>query len=197
MDTPNRDTEFDFEYYQTGNYVGYLQRYEKYKNTANEIKELIKKPVIDFGCAVGFLVSAFQELDIEIQGYDISSWPIQYGREMLGINNITDQWHECNEVYKTLIALDVFEHMLLKDIRCVLEAVEPEIILARIPIADKVGEEFFLEVARRDNTHITCLTKSQWEEFFSKYGYKLCQVLNLKTIWDSKGVLSRIYVKNK
>ncbi len=187
---------YNAKYYQTGNYVGYLQRHEKYKNTADEIKRLIKEPVIDFGCAVGFLTLAFQELGVKVQGYDISPWPIQYGRETLGINDITDKWHECKDDYKTLIALDVFEHMELEDIKCVLEEVSAEVILVRIPVADRIGEAFFLEIARRDVTHITCLTKEQWEEVFLECGYDLLRILDFKTIWDAKGVLSRFYVKN-
>ena len=187
---------YEGEYYWTGNYEDYLQRYQKYRNTANEIKHLIKGPVLDYGCAVGFMAMALQELGIEVQGYDLSPWPIQYGKNTLHADNITDVWSECNDSYQTMLVLDVFEHMTLKDIDQVLSKVNAPTLMARVPVTNRVGEDFVLAISRRDDTHRICFTKGQWEDIFAMHGYKLHQILDFKTIWDSEGVLSRIYVKD-
>lgn len=187
--------KFNADYFQTGNYADYLKRYKRYETTAFEIKELVEEPILDFGCAVGFLVLAFENLNIEIQGYDISSWAIQYGKNVLGAKNLTDQWSECQNNYNTLIALDVFEHMKLAEVATVLANVGAKRIIVRMPVANKKGEDFALDIARRDTTHQTCLSKEEWDSFFEESGYKLEKVLDFSTIWDAMGALSRSYVK--
>lgn len=84
-------TEFDERYYNCNNYVGYLSRQERYERMAQEIHhDLFRRlclnykhvPVIDYGCSVGFIVKAFNDLGYyEITGYDVSKWAIEYGND--------------------------------------------------------------------------------------------------------------------
>lgn len=185
---------FEQGYYQTGNYANYLQRRERYVQLAKEIEEYIEEPVIDFGCGVGFLADALQAINVKTQGYDVSEWAITYGLNM-GFKNLTKNKEEL-EKSRTLVALDVFEHMELAELKNVILDIGAQLILVRIPVAKKSGGKFVLEVSNCDETHITCLTKFEWEEFFFNCGYKLKEILNCQTIWDSEGVLSRVYVKS-
>ena len=135
-------------------------------------------------------------LSVRAQGFDISSWAINYGRDILGVSNITDKWEDCPKTCGTLTALDVFEHMPLEKVRAVLSEVSAKSLLVRMPVCNADGEDFALEVSRRDKTHITCLTKTQWGDLFAEYGYRLETIIAHKTIWDAEGALCRLYVKS-
>lgn len=187
---------FGPNYYQTGNYVDYLNRAERYGKLAKEIAPVISGSTLDFGCGVGFLVDGLQKIDMQIQGYDISSWAIHYGTEILKIPNLTDQWNDLKPSYETLLGLDVFEHMSILDIKFILHKIQIKTIVARIPVAKKANEDFVLDVSKRDKTHITCMTKNQWDNLFLSCSYSPQLILNYEHIWESEGVLSRVYVKN-
>ena len=186
---------YDEIYFKSGNYNDYLKRYSKYQILAKEIKGFVLEPVLDFGCGVGFLVSALKEIEIESHGYDISDWAIDYGKRSLGISSITSDWKSSMKKCGTLFALDDFEHMSIREVKDVLNEVDAKIFIARIPVAFKKGEGFFLEESRKDITHINCLTKEEWEKIFQECGFNLISLLNFDKIWDSKGVLSRVYGK--
>lgn len=187
---------FDEEYYKTGNYLDYLQRVNRYKLLADDIVPFLKEPVLDFGCAVGFLVSALRKLDVNAFGYDVSEWAVNYGKGVFGLHDFLSN-EKPNASFNTLLAIDVFEHMPLDVVHDTLTEFDAEVLIVRIPVAAEVGEDFFLDISRRDKTHITCLTKSEWEEVFSKAGYRLAVVFDRPLIWDSEGVLSRAYVKDR
>lgn len=146
---------------------------------------------MDYGCAVGFLTKAINYLGIECHGYDVSEWAISYGKNEV-TKDITNVFRYNQE--KTLICLDVLEHMSLKDVNSILKLPYKKLIV-RIPVEAKDNEGFYLEESKCDQTHITCMTKKRWEIFFREHGFVLMRKLHKKTIWDSKGVLSRIYVR--
>jgi hypothetical protein len=71
---------FDETYYRQGNYTSYLDREKRYYKTAEELSNFLKSvkldelPFLDYGCAVGFLMSGFLNLKYEvadIHGYDV------------------------------------------------------------------------------------------------------------------------------
>ena len=185
-------------YFKSGNYKNYLKRYNRYKILSKEIKSFILEPVLDFGCGVGFLVSALNEIDIEAYGYDLSDWAINYGIDNLNLkpNSITKDWNNCIKKCGTLFALDVFEHMSIEQVKNVLNEVEAKILITRIPVTIKKGENFLLEESKKDFTHINCLEKEEWEIIFQECGFNFISLLKFDSIWDSQGVLSRVYEKN-
>lgn len=185
---------YDSEYYKHGNYAGYLQRADRYAMLALEVKDLVKLPVLDFGCAVGFLVGAFAAIGHKAVGFDISDWAIDYGTKVLRIDNLTSDWSTIDKSPGTLVCLDVLEHMELDRVHALLGEVNSECLLARIPVSD--GEDFVLDVSRRDATHVSCMTKREWEDLFVQHGYHMVKVLQGQAIWDSVGVLSRFYAKS-
>lgn len=188
------------EYYRSSNYADYLERADRYKKTATEIVDLLRKLsliepdrlVIDYGCAVGFLLEGIQQAGHQnCVGVDISDWAISMARsrgsrvgkslEELDLGDIKTK-------PPVMVALDVFEHMTDGDIIQVVSEAQPEAMVLRIPSSVDGGKTFALEVSRADQTHINCKTKDQWEAFFNTLGYSTCLRLNLFTIYDTPGV---------
>ena len=97
-----------------------------------------------------------------------------------------------SEFYLTFV-LDVFEHMKIDEIKEILNTLETELIIFRVPVGCETKREFILNTARSDKTHITCLTKEEWIKIFKECRYELFFKLNLMTIFDSEGVLSCVF----
>jgi len=65
--------------------------------------------VLDYGCAKGFLVRAFRELEIKADGCDISEYALSFAPEGYWNCSILSQWENRN--YTHVVAKDVFEHL--------------------------------------------------------------------------------------
>lgn len=192
--------KYDEKYFTTLNYSNYLDRRDKYKKTASEVTDLLEKlslinkrsTILDFGCAVGFLVSGLREIGYEnTLGYDISEWARDYGRKLdlpiFGDLNVLGN-------IDLMFALDVFEHMKDEEIeKAIIRLSRPNLVV-RIP-SSVDGKTFHLEVSKRDPTHINCKTKKDWEKFFLNLGYKTIIRLDLFSIYDSRGVSCFLVLK--
>ena len=118
---------FDEYYFKSANYSSYLERGERYLKMAEELDDLfcklkiIKKDsrIVDYGCAVGFLISALEKIGYtNIFGYDISEWAIAQA-EKRGCKILKDcNWNHARA--DLMFCLDVFEHMEDKDITSLL-----------------------------------------------------------------------------
>lgn len=189
---------FDEYYYKSVNYTDYTERRERYIMTARnmigalEVFSCLKKDskILDFGCAVGFLMEGFLNYGYDIDGYDISEWAVSQAKAK-GLSIID---HVCKG-YDLLISLDVFEHMTDKDIVQALLGTQAPLMVVRIPCAEEGENQFHLEVSRRDPTHINCKTKAAWKDFFKQFGYETSLILNLDTIYDSPGVFCSLFIK--
>jgi cyclopropane fatty-acyl-phospholipid synthase-like methyltransferase len=191
---------YDENYYKTLNYADYLGRQERYDKLAQELSDLLSKlnlvstgmstNILDYGCAVGFLVSAFQRVGYMTHGYDISEWAVK--------NAVTfnvDNYYP-NIKYDVVTCLDVFEHMQDHEIRKVLKEIETNVLIVRIPCSTDGGQSFHLDVSRRDPTHINCKSKAGWIELIGQSGgFESMFNLNLLTIYDSPGVFCAMFVK--
>jgi len=188
---------YNEQYYKSLNYSNYLDRSIRYEKLCEEVLWLLKsvnllrEPIIDYGCAVGFFVKALREKNIDAVGYDISEWAMQKCREN-GIPVI-----ERLEKTNTLFALDVFEHMHLAEISDVLEECNPNLLVCRIPVSNNGGKSFVLNVSNQDETHITCISKQEWSTFFKVCGYTILFTLNLCTIYDTEGVFCFVACKDQ
>lgn len=187
--------KYNEQYYKTLNYSNYLERENKYRKLAIEVSELLNKislinkdsKIIDFGCAVGFLMSGLNEIGYKnVKGVEISDWARGYGKS-IGNNNIFKFKEEVNNDVDFMFSLDVFEHMEDSEIIETLDYFNNPNLIVRIP-SSVDGETFHLEVSRRDPTHINCKLKEDWISFFKNIGYKSIMKLNLFSIYDSKGI---------
>lgn len=190
---------FTENYFKSVNYTNYLERQERYKRLAKELisflenSSLVNKnsKILDFGCAVGFLTKSIYDLGYQnIYGVDISDWALEQAR-----NYNLSFFKNINQKSDIMISLDVFEHMNDSSVQEAICEAEPSIIICRIPVCKNDNEDFYLEVSKKDPTHINCKTKEQWKSFFKKNGFNFCIYLNLNTIYDSEGVLSAIFLK--
>lgn len=184
---------YDGCYYRTGNYVDYLDRGDRYRRLAVEILPHLRAPILDYGCAVGFLVDALAGLGVEAYGFDVSEWAVGYGRQTLCVPNLTTDWCCVPKEVGTIICLDVLEHMRIESIENMLGSISSYVLIARIPVSG--GSGYVLEVSDRDKTHINCLTKDEWESLLFRHGYERAHIFQGEMIWDAPGVLSRTYVK--
>jgi SAM-dependent methyltransferase len=192
------------EYYTQANYAGYLEREERYERLAQELDaELFRvlkldfksKPILDYGCGVGFVVKAFHDLGYNsIFGYDISEWAINRARQNYTGLAFTNKKHVLSYYrWELMTSFDVFEHMPLNEVRDVLGGAKPKHLLVRIPLTFDDGGKFVLNVSENDPTHITRLTRESWCDFLKSVGYAWLFNVNLGTFYDTKGVMCAMF----
>lgn len=190
---------FDKEYYESNNYTNYLDRQDRYIRLAEEVSDflgkmnLLKEPVLDFGCAVGFLLKGLENRVDECYGVDISEWALEQARERG--HDVSDQvnWDLDHGV---VFGLDVFEHMTKPDLDDFFNRIKTKAVVFRIPVCANEDEDYVLECSRVDPTHIICWTKKQWSDYFRQYGF-LSVELNLSTIYNSEGVYSGLALRHE
>lgn len=189
---------FDKEYFNSVNYVGYLDRKDRYVKLAEDVNGLLKSlelangPILDFGCAVGFLVSAMEEIGYEdVRGADISEWAVQQCKDK-GLDVSTEVDFDTD--YGVTFALDVFEHMDEHDLDDFMDQIVTDTIVFRIPVCAEEGEDYVLECSRADPTHNIRWTRDQWDMYFTNRDYFVLG-LDLPTIYSSEGVFSGIALK--
>jgi ribosomal protein L11 methylase PrmA len=194
---------YDEKYYKTNNYENYLNKSERYEKLAIELIEFFDsiklnfkyKNILDYGCAIGFFLDGLKKNNIEkTYGYDISSWALeQIDKKKHKI--ISYQEIKENE-FEIVFFLDVLEHMTDEQISDILLNLKSKKILVRIPVANKKGEDFFLEVSKKDKTHINCKTKEEWLSFLKKFQFNNYLKINLNNIYDSDGVFCALIFRD-
>jgi len=192
--------KFNEEYYKSGNYVNYLSKSERYYKLSEEIFDLLNKigfseknyKILDYGCALGFLLDGIKKLGyFNLYGFDISEWAT---KEFLKKHKSIDLSIDNN--FDICFVLDVFEHMTDDEIDVFFSKIKSNLIVYRIPISNNKGKNFVLDVSNNDPTHINCKERENWIDLFKQYGYNFNIKLNLKTIYDSEGVMCGIIFKN-
>ena len=88
--------------------------------------------------------------------------------------------------------LDVLEHIEDQELEEILSFIVAKELVVRIPVTAKEGEDFVLDVSKKDKTHVQKHSKTWWLHLFNRYGFHLKTVLRHTNIYDSKGVLSVI-----
>jgi SAM-dependent methyltransferase len=190
---------FDEQYYRSNNYVDYLSKRERYVKTAEEIQQVFQKfsvidqdsTILDYGCSLGFLIKGFEKVGFKnVCGYDISDWAVEQARKN-GCNIL----NHAHGTFDLGIFLDVLEHMSDQQIAELFAGLKLDKVLVRIPcaVAEK-PDEFYLEVSRRDVTHINCKTDQDWITVFQGLGYRNCFRLNMSTIYDSPGCFCCLFI---
>lgn len=188
---------YNADYYKSSNYADYMERADRYKKTAYEMSNLLKQLslatndscLLDYGCAVGFLMEGFKEVGHKnVIGFEVSEWAANEARKR-GNSVTTDRGRLFGKDIDVMVALDVFEHMTDEEVVNAINTALPRALVVRIPVSTDGGKTFHLAVSRADKTHINCKTSDQWIEFFTSIGFKTFLRLNLYTVYDTPGVL--------
>lgn len=188
-----------FQDSQIGNYKDYLNRMFG-DQAADLVTALCLDPrtrILDFGCATGGLVAALRARGLgSVVGTDISYWAIRHGRKSHGLASDVLQHYNrqlLEEDFDLVLFLDVLEHVPTDELGELLSFLVADRIVVRVPVSAGEGENFVLQVSRNDKTHVQVHDKGWWEDLFHRHRYVLDLVLQTPTIYDSAGVLSRVY----
>ena len=186
------------DYYTTNNYADYLLRQSRYSNIARETMFLLEKhgveldSVLDFGCAVGMLMTGLRRRGVKnLYGVDISEWARNQA-SMKFPGKIFDSL-PCGE-FSVVYFLDVLEHMTIKEVCNTLESIVANALVIRLPLSAKDGERYILDVSEADPTHIIRWTRETWYTLFNAYGYEVYPIVG-EEIYDSEAVLAVIAIK--
>ena len=193
--------KFERDYFinsKTSNYKDYREK--NYDRLASEIIQDAKIEdsdfVLDYGCATGILVNAFRIQGVPFTfGTDISYWAITYGKDKYQDNSLdylTVQYLN-DDSFSTVLFLDVLEHIEIDELKEMFKILKIPKIIARIPVTEKTGNNYELEVHRKDQTHQLARTKPWWNEFLEFYGYKSTHIFHRDSIYETRGVMCRIY----
>lgn len=193
--------KFEKDYYMdssVSNYVNYTCK--KFSELFQDLTTIpISKGdnILDFGCATGGLVNCFyQNGYTNIKGTDISYWAINYGRKQYNLSaDILNHYNRqlLEEKFDFIFFLDVLEHIPSSELNEMMSLIKnTNKLIVRIPVSNKEGENFVLDVSKNDKTHIQIHDKDWWLNFFSEYGFNTNKILETSSIYESDGVLSRI-----
>jgi len=199
---------FNERYYRENNYSSYLERHERYERMVQELHyDLFRKlkldftqgNVLDFGCAVGFIVKAFVKLGYKnVMGYDVSEWAVNWGNENLGLASLTTNFLRVeNDQWNLMTAFDVFEHMCITEIERVLEVLKPTYLLVRIPLSQVTGGRYVLDVSENDPTHLVRFTRDDWKKLFEKCRFQWLFDVNVGLFYDTEGVMCSMFRYDK
>jgi predicted TPR repeat methyltransferase len=198
-------TSFERDYFidsKVSNFRDYLSK--KYDKQVDDLFTQTplstKMRVLDFGCGAGGLLRELRVRGCEnLCGTDISRWAIKMGKEY-GLDDILHYFNMdlLDRPWEFVIFQDVLEHIpTLEELNWVLETIWADAyVYIRVPVSENEGENFVLQVSRNDATHFQCHSKKWWDQFVKDLGYDLVCVINGKAIYESPGVLARVYRRN-
>lgn len=195
--------KFEKDYYinsDISNYVNYTDK--KFNNLFEELITLPinkEQSILDFGCATGGLVDCFYRHGYNVKGTDISYWAINYGRKQYGLpSEVLNHYNRqlLEHEFDFMFFLDVLEHIPIEELNELLSMITKiDKLIVRIPVAKNEGENFVLAVSQNDKTHIQIHSKEWWIDLFRQHGFGQNQIINMKHIYESEGVLSRIFYR--
>lgn len=120
--------------------------------------------VLDYGCALGFLVRALRLLGRNARGIDISSYAIANAGESCFLKGVPFHSDFC-------IAKDVFEHIPKEELVETLEWIDADMMFAVIPLGE--NNKYRAPANNLDVTHKTCKDENWWKNFFYINAWKL------------------------
>ncbi len=172
---------FDEEYFEAGRKTG-KSFYENYRwLPRRSFKEALaiadalglngSSKILDVGCAKGFLVRAFRELEIPAEGCDVSYYALRFAPE--GCWNCADPREWEGRSYSHAFAKDVLEHGTREQILATLEYVRSvaEIFVVVVPLGDK--GRYRIPEYHLDKTHVTAEDERWWRKIFEEAGWKI------------------------
>jgi len=145
--------------------------------------------VLDVGCAKGFIVKAFRQLEIKADGCDISDYALSFAPE--GCWNCSDKssWDKhSNTGYTHVIMKDVLEHLTKEQLIDMLDNISKVCskIMCVIPMGDNGKyriDEYHLEIS-----HLIAENEDWWIKNFELNKWKVIKHCNhvqgLKDNWQ-------------
>jgi predicted TPR repeat methyltransferase len=172
--------KYNEDYFENGvekrisGYTNYHFRPEYVFPIANWIKSrFCTNPVLDYGCAKGYLVKALRLLDVPAYGYDISEYAISTADD--DIKDFVSTKLDFDKKFELVIAKDILEHVTKEDLPKVLSEIYTALdyygnLLAVIPLGD--NGKFRIREYEMDITHVTKEDEEFWIKEFQKAGFK-------------------------
>jgi len=149
-------------------YLGFQDRYLKFRPIARTLAFLNVGNALDIGCANGYLVKALLDQQIDAYGVDVSDELVQNSpcKERLSIANLDE---EClpyaSDFFSVVTAFDVLEHIsdhsnILTEINRVLRKDGWLLVQVPVPAFD------------RGETHVFIVDKDEWIKLIQLYGFR-------------------------
>jgi len=188
---------YDKDYYENGKQSGkgWLENYRWMpRRTFREALAYVdylglddNSKVLDVGCAKGFIVRALNELEINAEGCDISTYALSFAGDKCWNCSDDSSWDDRANKYTHVVSKDVFEHLTKEQLPYVLKNISKvsNKIMCIIPMGDK-GKyripEYHLEIS-----HLICENEDWWINAFESNGWKTIKftshVPGLKDNW--------------
>ncbi len=125
--------------------------------------------VLDYGCALGFLVKSLRLLGRDAWGVDISPYAIANADQSCCFLKTKSAFESLHSDF--CIAKDVFEHIPEKELVEILSWINADTMFAIIPLGEK--GKYRAPANNLDITHKICKDEAWWINFIEKNGWKL------------------------
>ena len=198
--------KFERDYFKDSTVSNYRD-YETEKEYSKLVEELIEilnlkkcHHILDFGCATGILLKEFHARGFKnIGGTDVSYWAISEGKKHneIGQHLFYYNLDILGWYFDYVFFFDVLEHINEIELKHIVSLLNAPNIVVKIPVSKNEGEPFVLEVSRKDISHIQCHSKDWWIEFFKSVGYSFANTIRGKYIYDSEGLFSAHFIREK
>ena len=151
----------------------WLEQILKYTTLGGRIAEI--------GCGMGQLAYTLSHSGYIVTAFELSSYICKVIHERLGLNAICGELHASDDEYDTIIAMDVFEHLIdpdgfLED--CVHRLTSEGVLVMNTPCFDpKLSYEEMKSVKPRfelqllDDQHIFLYSKDSIKQILKKHGF--------------------------
>jgi 2-polyprenyl-3-methyl-5-hydroxy-6-metoxy-1,4-benzoquinol methylase len=139
--------------------------------TADQVKDLNIKTVLDYGAGVGVYSDGFYKAGFEVVAFEIFEAHRNYMKEKVPHIKIIDK-----PVTTDLMAfIEVAEHMTDKELNDLFKQIKPKYILFS-STSDKTDFD-------EQWGHINIKSQDEWIAYFDKLGYALANVFGAPTLW--------------
>ena len=128
--------------------------------------------VLDYGCAKGYGVKAFNMLGRDGYGYDISEYALNNCPKEIKHKIIDGSSTLFGKEFDYCIAKDVFEHMNMIDLEVLLSEIKVnKKILVIVPLGD--NGVYRVPAYALDKTHINAENELWWDDLFIEAKFKV------------------------
>jgi len=199
---------FDEDYFERGRDTGksYYQNYRWMPQRSfreafaiiDYLKLNEKSYLLDVGCAKGFLVRALRELEIKVDGCDISKYALQFAPAGCWYCGVNMTWEMKCGKYTHAFLKDVLEHGTREqiiNILCMIWTVAP-VLMCIIPMGD--FGKYRIPEYHIDKSHIIAENENWWRKVFADVGWKIrseCKhVPGIKDNWNYCATGNRVFV---